>query len=148
MTRRDRDIVGAIAVFSVFRRRRLAHRLYQIVSSVACRGDLEQRRQPSALSGLQDVHASMHRILGSFEQAGFRQQIERASDLVQVIPDVSGEPVARQQCARVPMEKEDEVQITGVTKDADAAEEVFKAPARHDSPCRLPQKSMLRPPPT
>ena len=61
------------------------------------------------------------------EKAKLRQQIERPRRLIEIVPHVRGQPVARQQGMRMAMKKQEKIEIARVPEDPDAGQQVLKS---------------------
>jgi hypothetical protein len=56
----------------------------------------------------------MHGILGSLKNPGLNELVERLSNLLHVVPHECSHLFVGQQCARVSMQKREQVEITAV----------------------------------
>jgi hypothetical protein len=109
-----------------------AQRVENAASSRRIRGHLNQRRERCRLGSVEKIKArGRGQVAGTCQQPGCREPIERAADLVGVAPDISGEPVAGQQRAWMPVEKQQQIQFAGMPQDANGAREVVQVPAFH-----------------
>jgi len=79
---------------------------------------------------LENIHpGGVRRVLGALQETGIGQQIKRPRRLIEIVPHVSGQPIARQQGMRVAMEKQEKIEIARVPEDPDARQQVLKSRA-------------------
>ena len=74
----------------------------------------------------------MRRTLRTLQQAGVGEEIERSRELIQIAAHVRGKSFAGQNRARMAMKKHQQIEITRVTQDTDAAQEMLKPSACHN----------------
>lgn len=58
----------------------------------------------------------MHWILSSFQQAGFNECFKRLGNLLDIVSHKRGKLFARQEGARMPMQKHKQIEVAGVAK--------------------------------
>lgn len=99
------------------RRLRLSRteKLENLPPSLSRRSQFHERRKPSALWALehQKVHARrVHGILGPLQKPGINEHINRFGDLLHVVSHKGGELFVRQERARMPMQKHQQIEFT------------------------------------
>ena len=102
--------------------------LENVTPSFPCRSYSQKRFKPSALLAFknQQVHAcSVQGILRPLQKTGIDERINRFCDLLHVVSHKSGELFICQECARVSIQKQQQVELTRTYYDRRASEQLL-----------------------